>query len=92
MRYSAARFFAKYTGAEAKNRKSLVWIAQRLGYSPTYVRKVKVGMVPVTEAFIGRAAVLLGENAEIFVVKDNSATHDLPSSSTNANVNASQSK
>jgi hypothetical protein len=89
MRYSAARFFAKYTGAEAKNRKSLVWIAQRLGYSPTYVRKVKVGMVPVTDAFIGRAAVFLDENAEIFVVKDNPGIQ-LPS--TNANANASQSK
>jgi hypothetical protein len=90
MRYSAARFFAKYTGAEAKNRKSLVWIAQRLGYSPTYIRKLKVGMVPVTDAFIGRAAVILGEKAEIFVVKDNSDADDLPS--TDANVNASQSK
>jgi hypothetical protein len=67
MRYSAARFFAKYTGAEAKNRKSLVWIAQRLGYSPTYIRKLKVGMVPVTAGFIGRAVVILGEKAEIFV-------------------------
>jgi hypothetical protein len=47
-------------------------------------------MVPVTDAFISRAAVLLGEKAEIFVVKDNSDADNLPS--TNANVNASHSK
>lgn len=85
MRYSAARFFAKYTGAAAKNRKSLVWVAQRLGYSPTYVRKLKVGMVPVTDGFIGRVVVILGEKAEIFVVKNNSDADDLPSANANAN-------
>jgi hypothetical protein len=63
MNFSADKFFKKYTKNEGK---SLAWIAHKLGYSPTYVRKVSCHMIPVTAGFVGRAVTILNEDPAIF--------------------------
>jgi hypothetical protein len=64
MQYSADLFFDKYV---RQQKKSLAWLAQQLGYSPTYVRKVSCHMIPVTAAFVGRAVTRLQEDPQIFI-------------------------
>lgn len=68
MEYSADEFFDKYVVVQ---RKSLAWLAKQLDYSPTYVRKLKCQMRPITEAFIGRAVIRLKEDPNIFLKKNN---------------------